>query len=73
MQSVAVEGTIKCNGLPAVNVPVELHVLETYSKATLDEARTDSKGYFRLWAYKYDYSDIEPKLTIIGNKCNYVA
>ncbi|KAK6011758.1 Transthyretin-like family protein [Ostertagia ostertagi] len=39
----------------------------------LDEGRTDNNGRFRLSGSKYEFSNIDPQLTIYGNKCNYIA
>nr|CDJ87828.1 unnamed protein product [Haemonchus contortus] len=70
MQSVAVEGTLECNGEPARKVKVKLYDKGVLIDKKLDQGRTDSSGWFRLSGSKREISRIDPKLNIY-HKCAY--
>ncbi|KAK6752807.1 hypothetical protein RB195_003918 [Necator americanus] len=66
-QSVAVKGTLQCNGQPASNVRVELHDKGIIIDKKLGEGKTDDSGEFNLSGSKAEISKIDPKLTIYHN------
>ncbi|RCN34744.1 Transthyretin-like family protein [Ancylostoma caninum] len=69
-QSVAVQGTLECDGKPASNVKVKLYEKEFLFDKKLDESRTDSAGSFYLSGSKAEITNIDPKVNIY-HKCNY--
>ncbi|KIH42292.1 Transthyretin-like family protein [Ancylostoma duodenale] len=69
-QSVAVQGTLECDGKPAANVKVKLYEKELFFDRKMDEARTDSAGTFYLSGSKTEITNIDPKVNIY-HKCNY--
>ncbi|VDL73574.1 unnamed protein product [Nippostrongylus brasiliensis] len=71
-QSVAVTGTLQCNGKPAANVKVKLYDREILFDKKLDQGKSDANGYFKLSGSKREISNIDPKLNIY-HKCNYAG
>ncbi|EPB77634.1 Transthyretin-like family protein [Ancylostoma ceylanicum] len=71
-QSVAVQGTLECDGKPAANVKVKLYEKELFLDRKLDESRTDSTGSFYLSGSKKEITNIDPKVNIY-HKCNYIG
>lgn len=70
VQSVAVTGTLTCNGKPAENVKVKLYEREVILDTLLDEKFTNSNGKFEMRGHKKELSTIDPKVNIY-HKCNY--
>ncbi|KAK6752814.1 hypothetical protein RB195_003924 [Necator americanus] len=69
-QSVAVKGTLQCNGKAASDVRVELRDKGIFSDKKLGEGKTDDSGEFNLSGSKKEISKIDPKLTIY-HKCEH--
>ncbi|KAK5985215.1 Transthyretin protein 5, partial [Trichostrongylus colubriformis] len=70
LQSVAVEGTLQCDGVPASKVKVKLYDKEIFLDKKLDEGKTDQYGKFHLSGSKREFTSIDPKLNIY-HKCGY--
>ncbi|KAI6170266.1 hypothetical protein M3Y98_01221900 [Aphelenchoides besseyi] len=69
VQSAAVRGILKCNGVPAENVKVKLYDVDTLDPDDLmDEGLTDSEGRFLLRGHETEVTTIEPKLNVY-NSC----
>ncbi|KAI6224143.1 hypothetical protein M3Y95_00852000 [Aphelenchoides besseyi] len=69
VQSAAVRGVLKCNGVGAENVKVKLYDVDTLDPDDLmDEGLTDSEGRFLLRGHETEVTTIEPKLNVY-NTC----
>uniref|UniRef100_A0A7I4YQ81 Transthyretin-like family protein n=1 Tax=Haemonchus contortus TaxID=6289 RepID=A0A7I4YQ81_HAECO len=71
-QSIAVDGELRCNGIPATNIKVELYDKEILFDTKLAEGRTDPNGKFHLEGGKREFTNIDPKLNIY-HKCSHAG
>ncbi|KAK5967701.1 Transthyretin protein 5 [Trichostrongylus colubriformis] len=70
LQSVAVTGTLRCNGKPASRVSVKLSDKEIFHSKELKKGRTNQNGTFYLSGSKREFSHIEPFVNVY-HTCNY--
>ncbi|KAK5983137.1 TransThyretin family domain [Trichostrongylus colubriformis] len=70
LQSIAVEGTLNCNGQPMKDVKVKLYDKGLIFDSKLDQKRTNGQGRFRVSGSKREITRIDPKVNIY-HKCDY--
>ncbi|WKY03252.1 hypothetical protein Q1695_004751 [Nippostrongylus brasiliensis] len=71
-QSVAVNGTLQCEGKPAHHVKVKMVATGLLIDRTLDKGETDSNGRFSLKGKTKAFGSIKPKV-IIYHKCRHTG
>ncbi|CEF69111.1 Transthyretin-like family and Immunoglobulin-like fold domain-containing protein [Strongyloides ratti] len=69
VQSVSVQGYLKCNDKPATDITVKLYDKDTFTFDDLmAKGKTDSNGYFKLSGSEKEMTKIDPEL-VIHNSC----
>ncbi|KAK6752817.1 hypothetical protein RB195_003927 [Necator americanus] len=71
-QSVAVKGTLQCNGEAESDVRVALYDKDMLKNRKLGEVKTDKSGEFNLSGSKTEISKIDPKVNIY-HRCDHTG